>query len=70
MSVSVGTLPSSLARDGKMVRDLVGILKVSDTAIGRTVACVLIRNKGGEIPAAREALALIRSNRPRLKPKE
>ena len=52
-----GALPPSLAMDGKMVRDLAGTLNVSDTATGRTVACVPIRKKGGEIRAARGALA-------------
>lgn len=54
-----GALPPSLAMDGKMVRDLAGTLNVSDTATGRTVACAPIGKKGGEIPAAREALAAI-----------
>ena len=40
-----------------MVRDLAGTLNVSDTATGRTVACVPTRKKGGEIRAARGALA-------------
>lgn len=54
-----GHLPPCLAMDGKMIRDLIGTLNITDAATGVTVAMAPLRMKenSGEIKTAQRALA-------------